>query len=141
MSQNTIAQNSKLRLHKHGNWAVPVTHLDVLDGAALREELLDLRRGEGPGDVGHVQLPPLLSPLLLLLLTILDRLRLGRRGGRDRGGREAADVDERVGAARGAEERREPGNARGRERERRRGVVVVGGASREGERRHWFARG
>ena len=44
-------------------WARP--HLDVLDGAALREELLDLRRGQGPGQVGHVQLPPLL-PLLLI---------------------------------------------------------------------------
>jgi hypothetical protein len=51
---------------RHCAFREPVArpHLDVLDGAALREELLDLRRGQGPGQVGHVQLPPLL-PLLI----------------------------------------------------------------------------
>jgi len=105
-------------------------HLDVLDGAALREELLDLRRGQGPGQVGHVQLPP------LLLLRRGGRLRLRGRGGRDGGGSGSREAEaEAVLAARGAERaqrRGKLGNSRGRER---RGRVGGLGAARERERR------
>jgi hypothetical protein len=99
------------------------THLDALDGAELREELLDLRRGEGPGQVGHVQLPPLL-PLLLLPLRLG-----GLRGRRCRDGdRREAQAEARVGAASGVEGEGggRLGNAGGR--------GGAGAAAREGDR-------
>ena len=89
-----------------------MSHLDVLDDAALREELLGLRRGEGPRHVAHEELPPRL-PLLRAPLRRRGRgrglggLRLRGRRGRDGGGREAEAEAGVAGAARGVEERGE----------------------------------
>lgn len=84
-------------------------YLDIFDSAALGEELLDVRRGEVPRQVHHVDFPPFLPDLLLLHRR---RRRLRLHGDiLDRGAPEEAATGPPLGGEReGREEGGRPGN-------------------------------